>query len=661
MRVALRWLATLALASMTQASIRLYVDASAAPGGSGFSWNSPFQDLQTAFQFAATHGGVSAVNEIWVRAGTYVPTTNVNDPTARFELTTASSLYGGFAGGETQLSQRDPSVNITILSGDLLGDDGPAFANRSENSFNILRVSGTVITRATVIDGFVVRGGNALGFGGGAGAGVRVENASPTFRNCLFTDNQGTGAPALWTGGAHIGVERCRFVENKAWSAGGALSISNVTSTYSDVIDCDFIGNTAPTNGALGIGPRANLLRCRFIGNSATQGDTGALGISPPARVVDCVFLGNSCTSFGGAVYTSGSSSGSGNHVDFVNCLFAHNSSGVAGGALFLYESFGVGPYLTNCTIADNSAAQSGGGVRMRSTSSSVATLPILWNCIVSGNVDASGTGESAQLSVQLATPTVNNSCIQGWTGTFPGSWTFDGAPEFANAFGCDTVPGTLDDDFHLPPNSICADVGDPYALPTDVLDLDLDGNVVEVLPLDLAGIPRVVGGGVDLGAYEVQPDLVQPYCFGDGTGTPCPCGNSGAGCRGCANSANPAGALLESLGATNPDTLVLRASGMPTSASSIFLKGDADAAAPIVFGDGLRCVSGSLVRLGAKPGGTGSAEFPESGNPSVSVRGGTPPGSGFYACYQTYYRNASGAFCPPETFNVTNGLRVIW
>ncbi|MBK7877357.1 MAG: carboxypeptidase regulatory-like domain-containing protein [Planctomycetes bacterium] len=158
--------------------------------------------------------------------------------------------------------------------------------------------------------------------------------------------------------------------------------------------------------------------------------------------------------------------------------------------------------------------------------------------------------------------------------------------------------------------------------------------------------------------------------CFGDGsTPTACPCGNSGAAGRGCANSANPSGALLEAEGSivvnpvTGTDTVVLHVSGAPNivSIGGIFLQGDAYNAAGSVFGDGVLCLSGTLIRLASKalPGGVG--QFPEVGNPSVSVRGGVTPGSGAIRWYSTYYRNSSAAFCPPSTFNVSNAIRITW
>jgi hypothetical protein len=76
------------------------------------------------------------------------------------------------------------------------------------------------------------------------------------------------------------------------------------------------------------------------------------------------------------------------------------------------------------------------------------------------------------------------------------------------------------------------------------------------------------------------------------------------------------------------------------------------------VFGDGLRCASGSIVRLGAKLNAGGTSQFPAAGDPSVSVRGGCHAGE--LHTYQVWYRNAA-AFCTPSTFNLTNGVALTW
>ncbi|MBK7876469.1 MAG: hypothetical protein IPJ77_12080 [Planctomycetes bacterium] len=154
------------------------------------------------------------------------------------------------------------------------------------------------------------------------------------------------------------------------------------------------------------------------------------------------------------------------------------------------------------------------------------------------------------------------------------------------------------------------------------------------------------------------------PFCAGDGVDanvtTACPCSNFGAVGRGCANSTNAAGARLAATGTSNPDTAVLQGSGMPATVSCIYLQGDA--LDDTTFGDGVRCAGGSLLRLRTKTNVGGASSFPDSVETvTLSQRGGVTPGSGVVRYYQTYYRNAAAAFCPPETFNVTNGIRITW
>ena len=65
--------------------------------------------------------------------------------------------------------------------------------------------------------------------------------------------------------------------------------------------------------------------------------------------------------------------------------------------------------------------------------------------------------------------------------------------------------------------------------------------------------------------------------CHGDGTlPTPCPCGNTGAGGRGCQNSTGSGGGRLEAAGATTPDSVHLLAWGLGPNAFALFLQGDA-------------------------------------------------------------------------------------
>lgn len=160
----------------------------------------------------------------------------------------------------------------------------------------------------------------------------------------------------------------------------------------------------------------------------------------------------------------------------------------------------------------------------------------------------------------------------------------------------------------------------------------------------------------------QLGPATGTRFCFGDGTGTPCPCGNSGSAQSGCANSIVANGGRLVATGmakVTN-DTLVLRGGQLPNS-PAVFFQGTTQVAGGLgaAFGDGLRCVGGSTIRLGTKTSAANKSNYPAAGDPSVSVRGAMPP-SGGTRYYQVFYRNVE-VFCQPEGFNLSNGLSITW
>ena len=152
--------------------------------------------------------------------------------------------------------------------------------------------------------------------------------------------------------------------------------------------------------------------------------------------------------------------------------------------------------------------------------------------------------------------------------------------------------------------------------------------------------------------------------CPGDGTGAACPCGNIGAPGHGCSSSINVAGATLTATGnpSLSADGFQLRADGLPSGAPALFFQGTNLLAggAGIAFGDGLRCVSGQVVRLGTRSAVNGTAQLgPLSGDAPISASGSIPPGGGSFA-YQVWYRNAA-SFCMPATFNLTNAWLALW
>jgi serine/threonine protein kinase/tetratricopeptide (TPR) repeat protein len=175
---------------------------------------------------------------------------------------------------------------------------------------------------------------------------------------------------------------------------------------------------------------------------------------------------------------------------------------------------------------------------------------------------------------------------------------------------------------------------------------------------------------GIDNWTVALFPRFTA-YCAGDGSHGACPCNNDGTTGNGCGNSANVAGALLSASGnpALTNDTVLLQASGEPGPKLSIVLQGNATLTSPATFGAGLRCVGGQLKRLYVKhanPAGTVVVPDASTGDMSISARSaalGDPIAFGATRYYQTYYRdsNVPGGCSPESTFNITNGIQIIW
>jgi hypothetical protein len=134
----------------------LYVHHAATGLNDGSSWENAFVDLQTAIQ-AVDYG-----DQLWVAKGTYLPGDMYANPDSSFfMLSDGVSLYGGFAGTEISLAERDIENNPTILSGDLNGDDVPGEfnTNREDNCIHVLWIESSIAAE-TILDGFIIEGGH---------------------------------------------------------------------------------------------------------------------------------------------------------------------------------------------------------------------------------------------------------------------------------------------------------------------------------------------------------------------------------------------------------------------------------------------------------------------------------------------------------------------
>ncbi|HEV8112453.1 MAG TPA: PQQ-binding-like beta-propeller repeat protein [Planctomycetota bacterium] len=172
-----------------------------------------------------------------------------------------------------------------------------------------------------------------------------------------------------------------------------------------------------------------------------------------------------------------------------------------------------------------------------------------------------------------------------------------------------------------------------------------------------------VAGIGTNVTAYRTHTAGTSPFCFGDGTGGACPCGNTGATGKGCDNSIATGGAQCSASGTTSPDTIVLTATGELPSALTVFLQGDA-LTSPVTYGDGLRCFGGNLKRLYHHNASAGTVAGPSGSDLPITLRSaqlGDPIAPGSTRYYMAYYRDPAPSFCTAATFNGSNAIAINW
>lgn len=130
-------------------------------------------------------------------------------------------------------------------------------------------------------------------------------------------------------------------------------------------------------------------------------------------------------------------------------------------------------------------------------------------------------------------------------------------------------------------------------------------------------------------------------YCYGDGAGMGCPCGNLGGTGEGCQNSSG-SGAVLAASGSASfmSDDLTLEVTQGPSNVSGVVFFGTAqtNGGAGILFGDGLRCAGGALQRLGVVSlDGNGAGTW----GPGLASQGGWAAGDTRY--FQGWFRDNAG------------------
>ncbi|MEE8458731.1 MAG: choice-of-anchor Q domain-containing protein [Phycisphaerales bacterium] len=480
-------LVAMVVVSTTHAGTVLRVDDDASAAGDGSTWATAYRFLQDALIFASNPG--NGVTIIRVAQGTYVPDRDeanaggTGDRETSFDLLDGVAIEGGYAGiGTPDPDARDIVGNETILSGDLLGDDGPDFTNNDENSHHV--VSAVLVDTTALLDGVTITAGNADGGLVGSplrdGAGIWIVVGTPVIKTCTIRENRATfgGGMAVVNGGDPTLID-CSFAGNVALDDGGGLHVDiNSTSTLRG---CLFTQNETSTDDGGGIytDGAIELVSCDFVDNAANASGGGVRLsglLETPSLIVNCRFSGNSANHFGGGLLI-------GFHVvSLVNSVFHDNTANGAAGI-----SAGSGELVAfNCTIVGNTALTTAGGLAAGFATS-------LQNCILWANTPD-------QIISDKIFPLTTLFCnIQdGW----PGGSNTNVDPMFINEpIG----------DLRLQPGSPCIDAGLCVPLPSDAADLDSDGDFAETFPQDIDAADRIVSTAIDLGAYEYQGPFGRP------------------------------------------------------------------------------------------------------------------------------------------------------
>lgn len=333
----------------------VYVDPNASGEDDGSTWEDAFTSLQEAINYAGAAYELNGTSvDVWVVAGTYYTGTERTDA---FIMQQGVNLYGGFAGDETSFDERDYTTNETILSGEI-GDT----SDLTDNSYHVVVGADDVI-----LDGLTISDGYADGLDGSTydNKGGGLLNYEAGNRNIPIID---------YTLGFDITISNCTFSNNYAETGGASYTFHGGNPTYSNVT---FSGNSAKYGGAVAdvAGTNAIYENVTFEGNSALyKGGASFTDYGSMATFYDSSFSNNSSGTAGGAIYVLDRASQEiENETDFDliddtwdnlydiyssvyvdGCSFTDNIAGSNGGAMYVYES-SYGKIL-NSSFESNSA-----------------------------------------------------------------------------------------------------------------------------------------------------------------------------------------------------------------------------------------------------------------------------------------------------------------
>ena len=323
----------------------IYVDANASGSvHDGTSWAKAYTNLQDGLDKAVSTTGA---DQIWVAKGNYTPSkiyspdgvtggalglTVANMKT--FNIPDNVEIYGGFKSGMHNLSQRNPDKYVTVLNGDLAGNDINDSSNagyagsKADNAWHVTTLGNDVDHTGVHVkmDGLSIINGYANGPEGspfftpvlannynyGGGSYINFDS-TVIINNVTYKYNHASGdGGGLFSNNSDVVVQDSTFLNNSAIARAGALEMWSTFETDSRTMvvkDSYFQDNTAVVFGGAIVGegsfpsPSAKLFieNSTFVHNTAAEG--GAIVVdSLNVFVNDSVFINNIAQVNGGAI-----------------------------------------------------------------------------------------------------------------------------------------------------------------------------------------------------------------------------------------------------------------------------------------------------------------------------------------------------------------------